>query len=335
MAETLPFITPRPAPTRRLASTGRPCQPLLVVLCLLIAPGVVFAQEPVPSTPFVISVNVNLVVLHASVLNRRGLPIAGLHKEDFQIFDQGVQQQLTHFSNEDIPVTVGLVIDNSGSMRSKRSDVIAAALAFARSSNPRDQMFVVNFNEKVSFALPPGVPFTDDVSQLQAALARVNANGQTALYDAVDAALAHLSKGERDKKVLIIISDGGDNASKQSLEAVIAEAKRSEAVIYTVGLFDAADEDRNPGVLKRFAEATGGETFLPDEVKDIVPVCVRIARDIRSQYTLAYVPSNPSDDGAYRTVQVRTGAPGLGRLVVRTRSGYFQSPAESVSHESR
>jgi VWFA-related protein len=167
--------------------------------------------------PYVISVNVNIVVLHASVVDHRGLPISGLGRQNFQIFEQGVLQQVKHFSNDDIPVTVGLVIDNSGSMKAKRADVIAAALAFARSSNARDQMFVVNFNEKVSFALPVSIPFTDSVAQLEVALASVNANGQTALYDAVDLALAHLAKAERDKKVLIIISDGGDNASKQTL----------------------------------------------------------------------------------------------------------------------
>jgi len=303
---------------------------LRILLCFLAASGFLFAQESVPlqnqhGSPFVISVQVNLVVLHVSVLDRKGLPISGLGKENFQIFEQGVQQQVKQFSNDDVPVTVGLVIDNSGSMRTKRSDVIAAALAFARSSNPRDQMFVVNFNEKVSFALPGNTPFTDNVGQLEAALARVGANGQTALYDAVDLALAHLSKGERDKKVLIIISDGGDNASQHNLQSVLAEARRSNAIIYAVGLFDAQDEDRNPAVLKRFAEETGGETFLPDAVKEVVPICERIARDIRTQYTLAYVPTNPSDAGTYRTVEVRAGAAGRGRLSVRTRSGYFSS----------
>jgi VWFA-related protein len=279
-----------------------------------------------------------MVVLHASVRDHKNLPVSGLVKENFVIFEQGIQQKIKQFSSEDIPVTVGLVIDNSGSMRTKRPDVIAAALAFARSSNPHDQMFVVNFNEKVSFALPDDIPFTDNVGQLDAALARVRANGETALYDAVDAALAHLSQGERDKKVLIIISDGGDNASKHSLESVLAEAKRSDAIIYSVGLFDENNNDRNPGVLRRFAEVTGGEAFLPGETKDVVPICVQIARDLRSQYTLAYVPSDSKDDGTYRLVEVRASAPGHGRLLVRTRSGYFASTAspetDGVRHGS-
>jgi VWFA-related protein len=302
-------------------------------------PSFIFAQEPVQALPdgaFIIRARANLVVLHASVRDHKSLPVSGLAKENFQVFEQGIRQEIKQFSSEDIPVTVGLVIDNSGSMRTKRPDVIAAALAFARSSNPRDQMFVVNFNEKVSFALPDGIPFTDNVGQLSAALARVGANGETALYDAVHTALAHLSQADRDKKVLIIISDGGDNASKHTLDSVLAEAKRSDAIIYCIGLFDDADKDRNPGVLKRFAEATGGELFLPGEIKDVVSICVRIARDLRSQYTLAYVPSISSDDGMYRLVEVRVGTPSHQRLSVRTRSGYFASPTPpetgGVSH---
>jgi VWFA-related protein len=280
-----------------------------------------------------------MVVLHATVLDHKNVLVSGLDKQNFQISEDGVPQQIKHFSHEDIPVTVGLVIDNSGSMGPKRSDVIAAALAFARSSNPKDQIFVVNFNDQVSFALPEKIPFTDNVAQLEMALSRVAAIGQTALYDAVDVALNHLSKGNRDKKVLIIISDGGDNASKHKLESILAMAKRADAIIYSIGIFDEQDGDQNPGVLRRFAEETGGAMFLPESSKDVVPICEHIARDIRSQYTLAYVPSNKSQDGTYRIVQVRAGAPGRGRLSVRTRQGYFApsalpAPAASgISHE--
>jgi VWFA-related protein len=315
---------------------------LLTLLMLVFRLTFASSQESVrpqsPSDdPFIISVHVNMVALHATVQDRKNLLVSGLDKQNFQIFEDGVLQQIKQFSHEDIPVTVGLVIDNSGSMKPKRSDVIAASLAFARSSNPRDQMFVVNFNEKVSFALPAEMPFTANVAQLEIALSRVAANGQTALYDAVDAALDHLSKGDRDKKVLIVISDGGDNASKHKLESILATAKRSDAIIYSIGIFDEQDEDRNPGVLKRLAQETGGEAFLPESVKDVIPICERIARDIRSQYTLAYVPTNNSHDGAYRFVQVRAGAPGRGRLSVRTRNGYFAPgptplPTASDSH---
>jgi VWFA-related protein len=208
-------------------------------------------------------------------------------------------------------------------MRPKRPEVIAAALAFARSSNPADQMFVVNFNENVSFGLPDNTPFTDQAAQLQVALSRIAADGETALYDAVAAALEHLKKGNRDKKVLIVISDGGDNASKHNLAQIRAMAGHPDAIIYTIGLFIEDDPDQNPGVLKRLAKDTGGEAFLPASVGEVLPICERIARDIRNQYTIAYAPANRKQDGTYRVIQVKVGAPGHGRLFVRTRAGYY------------
>ena len=208
-------------------------------------------------------------------------------------------------------------------MTPKRADVIAAALAFARSSNPLDQMFVVKFNEKVSFGLPANTPFTDQVEQLQVALSRISSSGETALYDAVVAALEHLKKGTRDKKVLIVISDGGDNASKHKLKEITTLAGQSDAIIYTIGIFDEQDGDQNPSVLKRLAKDTGGEAFLPQSLKEIAPICEQIAHDIRNQYTLAYVPANRKRDGTYRVIQVKAISRDRGRLAVRARTGYF------------
>ena len=244
------------------------------------------------------------------------------------VYEDGVLQPIKYFSQEDVPVTVGLVIDNSGSMKPKLRDVVSAALVFARSSNPQDQMFVVNFNERVSFGLPENVPFTDQVASLEVALSTVKANGETALYDAVAVALEHLNKGDRDKKVLIIISDGGDNSSKHKLPEIMALAGTSNVIIYTIGIYDEQDADRDPGVLKRLAKDTGGEAFLPPSLKDLAPVCERIAHDIRNQYTIAYAPTNRNRDGNYRVIQVKANAPGRGRLLVRTRTGYF-APAQS------
>ena len=212
-------------------------------------------------------------------------------------------------------------------MGAKRANVIAAGLAFARSSNPQDQMFVVNFNEGVSFGLPVNTPFTDQVVQLELALSRIRARGETALYDAVAAALEHLKMGNRDKKVLIIISDGGDNASKHKLAEIVAMVGEPDAIIYTIGIFDEQDPDRNPMVLKRLAKDTGGEAFLPKALKDVIPICEKIAHDIRNQYTIAYAPTNRKRDGTYRAIQVIARAPGRGRLSVRTRTGYFASSA--------
>lgn len=300
---------------------------LVALLFLITQPSLAQPQECLPSQTsqpdeYTIRVNADSVVLHATVQNRKRILVSGLGKENFQIYEDKVLQQIDYFSHEDIPVTVGLVVDNSGSMRPKRTEVIAAALAFARSSNPADQMFVVNFNEHVSFGLPNDTPFTDNSAQLQLALSRIAADGETALYDAAAAAIEHLKMGNRDKKVLIVISDGGDNASKHNLAQIMATARQSDAIIYTIGLFNVEDPDKNPHVLEQLAKDTGGEAFLPESLSEVVPICEQIARDIRNQYTLAYVPTNRKQDGAYRNIQVHAGAPGHGRLIVRTRTGY-------------
>ncbi len=302
---------------------------LLVLLFLLVLPSSNARPQKhsmssgCQADQFTFAVKVGMVVLHATVLDSKGILVSGLDKENFQVFEDGVLQEIDSFSHEDIPVTVGLVVDNSGSMGPKRAEVIAAALAFARSSNPQDQMFVVNFNERVSFGLPDDTPFTDEADRLRAAMTRIAADGMTALYDAVATALKHLKEGNRDKKVLIVISDGGDNASSYKLAQIMVMARQSDAIIYTIGLFDEDDPDKNPGALKQLAKATGGESFLPESVKDAVPICERIARDIRNQYTMAYIPANGKQDGTYRVIQVKAGASGRGRLVVRTRAGYY------------
>jgi len=305
---------------------------LSVLFIVIVLSCLARTQEPSPSKSrpgdeYTIRVDVDVVVLRAAAQDRKHSLVSGLTKDDFQVYEDGVLQPIKYFSHEDIPVTVGLVVDNSGSMGPKRADVIAAALLFARSSNPQDEMFVVNFNEKVSFALPGSIPFTDQISQLEVALSRIRAQGETALYDAVAAALDHLKKGSRDKKVLIVISDGGDNASKQKLAEMMAMVGQPGAIIYTIGIFDNQDADRNPGVLKRLAQDTGGEAFLPESSKEVASICEKIARDIRSQYTIAYVPTNRKRDGTYRSVQMKASAPGRGRLSVRTRTGYFAPPA--------
>jgi Ca-activated chloride channel homolog len=295
----------------------------LIVLPSFALPQESWQSQPRPDNQDAIKINVDLVILHATVQDRKRIPVSGLDKEDFQVYEDGVLQQIDSFSHEDIPVTVGLIIDNSGSMRPKRTEVIVAALAFARSSNTKDQLFVVNFNENVSFGLPVDTPFTDKTAQLEAALSKIAADGMTALYDAVAAALEHLKRGNRDKQVLIVISDGADNASFHSRTRIMTLARQAEAIIYTIGLYDKDDPDRNPGSLKQLAKATGGEVFFPESVKDVLPICERIARDIRNQYTLTYIPTNTRYDGKYRVIEVKAGAPERERLMVRTRAGYY------------
>jgi VWFA-related protein len=271
-------------------------------------------------------VDVALVVLHATVSDRQGGFVSDLGERDFEVYEDGVPQSIRLFRNEDIPVTVGLVVDHSTSMRPKLAEVTAAARAFVRSSNREDEMFVVNFNERVSLGLPGAIRFTDSTAELGDAIAATPTGGQTALYDAIAKGLEGLQTGSRDKKVLIVVSDGGDNVSAHSLAEVMKLAGLSSAVIYTVGIFQEEDPDRNPGVLKRLAQATGGEAFFPGQIGDVVAICERIARDIRHQYTIGYVPINLAHDGAYHAIRVLARAQGHhDKLSVRTRTGYIAS----------
>ncbi len=309
---------------------------LSVLVGLVVTSFACGAQVPQPSqsgsgNEYTLRLNSNLVILSATVLDRQHAPVSGLDRDDFQIYEDGALQKIRDFSHEDIPVAVGILVDNSASMAPKRNDVIAAALAFARSSNPQDQMFVVNFNDSVSFGLPPDEPFTDRQEQLERALSAINTIGQTSLYDGIAAGLDHLRQANRDKRVLILISDGGDDASTHALAQVLAMATQSSAVIYAIGIFDEQDGDQNPSVLKRFAKETGGEAFFPESSKDIFDICEGIARDIRNQYTLTYVPRIASQDGKYRAIVVKASGGNRGRLSVRTRAGYSVPPGAPES----
>ena len=300
----------------------------LPVLLLIVLGGYAGHQVPPASNgqepgSFQVSVDVSLVVLHATVSDRRGGFVSSLREQDFAVYEDGVPQRIRLFRHEDIPVTVGLVVDHSGSMRLKLAEVAAAARTFAQSSNPEDQMFVVNFNENVTLGLPDAIQFTDSSAELERAIGRALATGKTALYDAIAKALEQLQAGSRDKKVLIVISDGDDTASVHSRAQAMKMAEQSSAIIYTVGLFDHGDPDANPGVLHRLAKATGGEAFFPEQLSAVVAICERIARDIRTQYTIGYVPTNATRDGAYRAIRVLARAKGHDRLSVRTRTGYI------------
>ncbi|MGA2722328.1 MAG: VWA domain-containing protein [Bryobacteraceae bacterium] len=301
----------------------------LPTLLLIVLMGYAGHQTPPApqdrdSGPLRISVDVALVVLHATVSDRQGGFVSDLGERDFEVYEDGVPQSIRLFSNEDVPVTVGLVVDHSTSMGPKLAEVTAAARAFVRSSNRDDEMFVVNFNERVSLGLPGAIRFTDSTAELGDAIAAAPTGGQTALYDAIAKGLDELQAGSRDKKVLIAVSDGGDNVSAHSLAEVMKLAGQSSAVIYTVGIFEEEDPDRNPGVLKHLAQATGGEAFFPGRIGEVLAICERIARDIRHQYTIGYVPINLAHDGAYHAIRVLARAQGH-KLSVRTRTGYMAS----------
>jgi Ca-activated chloride channel homolog len=287
------------------------------------------AEDDDDPAPVRIAVDVALVVLHATVTGAHGAVVADLSEQDFSVLEDGVPQRVRFFQNEDIPVTVGLVIDHSTTMGRKLAEVSAAARTFVKFSNPDDELFVINFNETVSAGLPAAIRFTNSAEELEAAITRAPPGGQTALYDAIAAGIGQLQGGGRDKKVLIVISDGGDNASHRDLDEVMKLAQRSSAVIYTVGIFAPNDPDSNPGALERLARASGGQSYLPEQLSEIETICASIARDIRHQYTLGYTPINPPTDGSYRKIRVVARRPGQGALHVRTRTGYIAGGAPS------
>ena len=306
-----------------------------VLFCVV--PGCYAAPQFTPAahgddrSAYRISVDVDLVVLPASVRDRQGRPVGDLRENDFKVYEDGVAQRIKLFRHEDIPVIAGLLIDHSGSMRPKLAEVTAATRAFVHSSNPDDQMFVVNFNETVSLGLPATIRFTSSAGDLESAIWRAPAEGQTALYDAIVRALEHLQTGNREKKVLIVVSDGGDNASAHSLAEVLKMTEQSNVVMYTIGLFESDDPDANPKVLNRLAQATGGEAFFPGQLSEVVTICERIARDIRAQYTIGYVSMNAKRDGSYRAIRVAAHPEGRANFHVRTRAGYIAGQ----SHEQK
>jgi VWFA-related protein len=280
---------------------------------------------------FTIQTTSRLVLLDVSVKDQKGGFVSGLTKDDFKVYENGKLQEISQFANADIPVTVGIVVDESGSMGPKRPEVITAALAFITASNPKDEVFVINFNEHVNRGLPEGVLFSDNIQQLREALRRDPPVGRTALYDAVLTALQQLDRGSQDKKTLVLISDGGDNASNHRLKEAMDAVLKSAATIYTIGIFDADDPDRNPTVLKNLARVSGGDVFFPRTLEGMIPACRQIAKDIRTRYTIGYVPAEQNGK-RLRSIRVVAASPDRERLIARTRTSYLfpESPASET-----
>lgn len=324
---------------------------LLALVTLAVAAGVTARSSAqtqrgptVGPRGYTISVDVNLVMLYASVRDKAGRRIKELVKENFKVYEDNVEQKTAVFSSSDIPVTLGIVIDDSGSMRDKRPAVAAAALAFVQTSNPQDQVFVVNFND-VFYLDTPG-DFARNIEDLKAALDKIDSRGGTALYDASRASLDHLKLGSHDKKVLLVISDGEDNASRISYDEFFRIAQESDAVIYTIGLLGVEEGSnlfklkgrgnrRAAKVLRKISQATGGAAYFPKSLDEVKSICVQVAEDIRNQYTIGYYPANTKKDGSFRQIRVEARKEGRGgRLVVRARTGYY-APRATVRTSAR
>ncbi len=286
-----------------------------------------------------IVVTTGLVLLPVSVTDSHGAFVPGLKQENFRVFEDGQPQNLTVFEERDTPVTVGLVVDHSRSMGNKLANVASAVYSFSHSSNPQDEMFVVDFNDDVTVELMKGKAFSNDPKELEEALNAVRARGRTALYDAVGEGLNHLKYSQLDKKALVIISDGGDNASHLNYSQVLAAARQSQAVIYSIVLVGSDNEEENPGLLRRLSKDTGGVAYFPEQDESVTAVSAEIARDLREQYMLGYTPQNLNHPDAFRKVEVKITGPGLGRFRVRTRTGYTpaleKQPAAQLPPEVR
>jgi VWFA-related protein len=277
-----------------------------------------------------------LVVCHTTVVDKNGHLVTDLPQNAFTIYENGVQQPIKSFRREDVPVSMGLIIDNSGSMRDKRARVEAAAATLAKDSNPDDEVFVVNFNDEAFLDNPHGKDFTSDIKEIQEALTRIDSRGGTAMRDAIRMSIDHLKeKAHKDKKVIVVVTDGNDNSSVISLENLVKTSQQSEVLIYGVGLL--SDEERREAkraerALTDLAVATGGETFFPREVSEVERIAHQVARDIRSQYTIVYTPTNTAMDGSFRTIKVAINGPG--KLTARTRSGYYATDKSVTASKS-
>jgi VWFA-related protein len=294
-----------------------------LALILLAATTMSHAQNA-ENHDYKLGVNVELVQLPVSVVDKKGLPVRGLTQEDFAIYEDKVLQNISLFKQEDIPLSIGLVIDASSSMSEKRRRLNIAAMTFVRDSNPEDETAIVSFGDRVNLEHD----FTSDTSILKRTLKRISSNGSTALYDAVIQAARHLQEnGFHDKKVLIVVTDGEDNASKYTLEGVLPTMRESKIILYTIGLLSAAPtsyRDAGKEPLKQLAEATGGIAYFPKDVRDVEEVCKGIARDLRNQYTIGYIPSNGKLDGSWRRIMVQVNpSKTMPKVQVRTKQGYY------------
>lgn len=291
--------------------------------------GLASGQENTDDTGLTFRTGTREVLLHATVVDKKGAFVTDLPREAFKVYEDGVEQELKVFRREDVPVSLGLIVDNSGSMRRKRKKVEEAAIALVKASNPQDEIFIVNFND-VAYR---DADLTSNMQKLEEGLSRIDAKGGTAMRDALTLSIDYIKeKGKKAKKVLLIVTDGDDTASSDAntLEKLLAKAQRTEVLIFAIGILN--EEDRRAAkraqrALDLITKQSGGIAHFPKDVDSVQEVALQIAKEIRSQYIIAYTPTKP-DDGSYRQLKVTVKGSGL---TVRTRSGYYAKGSDKVS----
>jgi Ca-activated chloride channel family protein len=292
-------------------------------------------EAPPPERGYTIGVNVDLVLMYTSVFDKSGHFVAGLKKDNFKLFEDGVQQTLTSFSQEDVPISLGILLDLSGSMKPKFEQVNKAALAFIRASNPHDQVFLIGFNDEVELLQD----YTSDIDEISDALENTIATGGTALYDAIYLGTQKAHTGSRPKKAIVVITDGEDRDSYYKLDELLAKVQESDVQVFAVGFLDeipdkgffgrwskTAPEKARDALLK-ICEETGGKAFFPTRLTDIHSIITEIATDLRSQYSLAYFSSNSARDGSFRRVKIELNGQGTANINARYRRGYYAPKA--------
>ncbi len=294
-----------------------------VVITLFLLAGLIPAAA---QDETIIRVDTRLVVLHATVIDKSGKFIGNLPQNAFKVYENGKEQQIKIFKREDVPVSMGILIDDSGSMRDKRAKVAAASMGLVKASNPNDETFVVNFNDEAYL----DVPFTNEPSKMEEGLSRIDSRGGTAMRDAIGMSLDYIkSKGKKDKKVIFIVTDGNDTASNETLERTVQRVRQSEVLVYAIALLneeEPREAKKAQRALKQLTDATGGLVYYPKELAEVEPLALRVAQEIRNQYIIAYTPAIQELDGSFRQIKVSVNGPG--RPQVRTRNGYYASPAQ-------
>jgi len=295
-----------------------------LAVCIL---GSAQNSQPPPGPPSeepTFTVGTRLVVLPVSVLDHSGKLVTDLQQKAFKVYENGIEQPIKIFRREDVPISLGMIIDNSGSMREKRQRVETASVDLVKASNPQDEVFIVNFNDDAFL----DVPFTNDIKKMEEGIARIDSRGGTAMRDAISMSMDYLRKeGKRQKKVLLVITDGNDNASNISLEKLVNRAQQNEVLVYSIGLLN-EEERREARLAKRALDAishdSGGLAFYPKGASDVDAIALQVAHEIRNQYTIAYSPTVQQMDGSFRQIKVTVNGPG--HPTVRTRTGYYATP---------